>query len=254
MKTDLQIFIENGGEKLQKQLSYMALYACYLSEQHKIPFCIHHIIDNQNYNGHNYLTGFLHGICVAQDSPIMCSRFIAITPLWQVVDWFLCAKISQELIEEAERELTEGIKNNLKAKFEIVNNSFSISVNHLFNFAGKLNMQQTSTNDDLCLYALTYAYRHQHHTIPLTLFAIPPYYSLVSAWGFTNGLQAVLGDKFKCSFDATGMINDIHVDEEYFKSYTRENLIKDYDRRGLPIEGLMDMIEQQIDSLKIKVK
>lgn len=251
MKTDLQLFQESGMD-FQEQIKYRALYACYLSSLYKIPFCAHYVMKERDDYGHDYFNGFLHGLCIAQDNPLLCSRFIAITPFMEAVDWYLCISINDEVINLATQNIPLNIKSEVEEKFEILKNSYRINVNHIFSFAGKFNISQTSQNDDFCLYALSFAYQNQLKSIPLQIItSSTSQYCVVHALGFVDGLHMALGDGFKCTFDIeNNFINDIYIDKEYFKTFTRANILDKNIKHNMRVDGVLDYIEYQVNIWK----
>lgn len=247
MKTDLQMFVELGLEH-QEKLSQMALQACYWSAQYQVPFMVWHIIDDaKSQLSRDYLDGYLHAVCLAQDRKISCSRFIAITPMFRAVDWYLCSSYANELTDS--RTLVE----NIKEKFDILKRSYTTNVNHIFRFTNAFNIEQVSLNDDICLYTILSAYREGVYRIPLQiLLSLTPKYSMVQAWGFVEGLHMSLDDDFNCSMNLTGKTIDVNsINAEYFKEYTRENLAKKYERNNMYIEELFENIEMQIKQFKV---
>lgn len=244
MKTDLQIFTEKGAGH-QHQLSQMALEACYLSSRLSVPFCAQNLVCEDKLDC-DYLDGYLHAICSAQNSKILCSRFIAITPMFTAIDWYLCSSFTDDLAGS----LT--ISDDVKGRFEFLRQSYKINVNHLFNYTKAFNIEQISLNDDIVLYTILSAYRKGVWRIPLQiLLSLTPKYSMVQAFGFAEGLRKVLGDDFNCSFNfKDGKIDVYNIDETYFKEYTRKALTEKYKRHNMYIEKLFENIEMQIDSLK----
>lgn len=246
MKTDLQIFQE-GGKDFQNQLTNMAIYACHLSSRYGVPFCAHDIIEERDDYRHDYLNGFLHGICMAQDKQIVCSRFIAIIPFRETLDYYLCVSIDQESVNVADYALPHEHKQNLISRFELLKNTYTVNVNNIFSFAGELNINNTSLNDDICLYTILYSCRNHKYSIPQQVLAVTPYYSFVAAYGFTEGLKVVLGKDFNCSFDVEdNFIKEIRITDEYFHNYSRDNLLQKYYKHNMYIKGILDYIEAQI--------
>ena len=250
MKTDLQMFVEQGVEH-QEKLSQMALQACYWSALYQVPFMAWHLIeDAKDQLSCDYLDGYLHAVCLAQDRKISCSRFIAITPMFRAVDWYLCSFYANELTDS--RTLVEDIK----GKFDILKHSYTTNVNHIFRFTNAFNIEQVSLNDDICLYTILSAYRKGVHHVPLQiLLSLTPKYSMIQALGFVEGLHMSLGDDFNCSMNITGKTIDVSsINAEYFKEYTRENLTKKYERNNMFLEELFENIEMQMDYIKVRVK
>ena len=214
MKTDLQIF-QMSGIDFQNQLTNMAIYACYLSSQYKIPFCAHNIIEERDDYGHEFLNGFLHGICLEQNNLIVCSRFIAFIPFQETIDYYLCKTINQNIANKTQQQLSAENKKSLETKFEFLKQLYTSEVNHIFTFSNGFDINRTSLNDDICLYALLYAQRNQIYSIPQQILAVTPYYSLVAAYGFTEGLKIVLKKDFTCTFDfEANHIKEIKISEE----------------------------------------
>lgn len=250
MKTDLQLF-QMSGVDFQHQLTNMAIYACYLSSQYGLPFCAHDIIAERDDFGHDYLNGFLHGICLVQSNPILCSKYIAIIPFRETLDYYLCKSIDQKIANAAIQALALKHKENLTSQFEILKKSYTINVNNIFSFSRGGDISQTSLNDDICLYSILYAYRNQIYSIPQQILAVTPNYSLVAAFGFTEGLKSVLKNDFTCSFDAKdNFIKKIKLNDKCFQNYTRDSLLNKYYKHYMYIDGILDCIEEQIKLFK----
>ena len=247
MKTDLQIFNEKEAGH-QHKLSQMALEACYLSSLYSVPFSAQNLVYEDALDC-EYLDGYLHAICSAQDSKILCSRFIAITPMFTAIDWYLCSSFADDLAGS----LT--ISDDIKGRFEFLRQSYTINVNHIFNYSKAFNINQIDLNDDILLYTVISAYRKGVMRIPLQiLLSLTPRYRMVQALGFAEGLRKVLGEDFNCSFNfIDGKIDVYNIDDAYFKAYTCEALVEKYKRNNMYIEKLFENIEMQIDSLKINI-
>lgn len=248
MNTNLQTFREQGTE-FQKVLTNMALYMCYLSSKYGFPFCVQYIIDERDDYRYDYLDGFLHGICLIQNSPIVCSKYIEVTGLGKSIDWYLCKSftydinlINQTLEEVQIKKLEEQIKG---VQPQLQTNNFS--------YANGININQTSLNDDICLYALLHANNNRIAVIPMKVLEnTTPCYSTVQALGILEGLRVSLNDDFNCTLDIEKNVITINkISTEYLKIFNRTNLLSKYTNQNMYIEGLLDCIEFQCKTLTI---
>lgn len=246
MKSQMQIFREQGVE-FQKALTNMALYMCYLSSRYSSPFCVQYIIDEHDDYRYDYLDGFLHGICLAQDSPIVCSRYIMVTGIGKPIDWYLCKSFNFDI-----NSITKSLEENHIKKLEenIQSIQSQLHANN-FSYVNGININQTSLNDDICLYALLYASNNHVTCMPMKVLEdTTPCYHIVEALGFIEGLHIALKDNFDCTLDSEGNIITINnINKEYFTRYDRVNLINKYANQYMHIEGILDYIESIVKNL-----
>lgn len=246
MKSQMQTFREQGVE-IQNALTNMALYMCYLSSKYCFPFCVQYIIDERDDYRYDYLDGFLHGICLAQDTPIVCSRYIMVTGIGKPIDWYLCKSFNFDI-----NSITKSLKENHIKKWEenIQSIQSQLHANN-FSYVNGININQTSLNDDICLYALLYATNNNITCMPMKILEdATPCYHVVEALGFIEGLHIALKDNFDCTLDSEGNIIIIKsINKEYFTSFNRMNLINKYANQYMHIEGILDYIESIVKNL-----
>ena len=252
-RSDLDMFLNNGTE-FPIYLKQIIEFACYKSYREKKSFAVEDIVEERDDYRYSYMRGVISAMCTLHlNNPLICKKVIS-DSFWDSKTYYICGAISGHVLLNFDKNYSSGSQSKERKDIENYFRDrrmyyhFDDVLTNVNGVKNGIDISQTSLNDDILLYSLSYACYKGISSIPISIISEnTPYYDVVEAFGFAEQMKSLIKNHFYCDFEASeNFIKNIKIDK-YFNNYDRRSLTEKYEKNQMYIDGVFDIIESKIN-------